>query len=251
STEKKKKKRRQHSSSSSGSVSHEESVDSDEPASTKSTQDTPTKKINGLDQSLSRSQMIPVQGKELSPVLLPQPLIPLQSPKGSPSQKAAHVNLHADDSNKQAAASPGGPERLPLSRSRSSSQHSHSYRRRSSSASSYSRSRSRSHSRSRSRSPSQYSRHRSNSKSYSRSRSRSVSSVSGHRSSHRDSRSPSIRRRRGSPSHLDKRRITSCRSPARRSYRYSSYSRSYSRSRSESRLKSRSPSRWHSRRGHY
>ena len=48
------------------------------------------------------------------------------------------------------------------------------------------------------------------SRSYSRSRSRSRSSSIGskRRRSRRDSRSPSIRRRRGSPSHLDKRRIT-------------------------------------------
>jgi len=69
-----------------------------------------------------------------------------------------------------------------------------------------SRSRSYSYSRSRSRSYSysSYSRSRSRSWSFSRSRSRSYSSAS----SRSRSRSPSIQRRRGSPSFLDKRRIT-------------------------------------------
>ena len=79
---------------------------------------------------------------------------------------------------------------------------------------SYSRSRSRSRSysysrsRSRSYSYSSYSRSRSRSYSYSRSRSRSYSYSSYSSRSRSRSRSPSIVRRRGSPSFLDKRRIT-------------------------------------------
>ena len=84
---------------------------------------------------------------------------------------------------------------------------------------SYSRSRSRSYSyssrsRSRSYSYSSYSRSRSRSRrsrSYSRSRSRSRSYSYSSYSSRSRSRSPSIVRRRGSPSFLDKRRITSAR----------------------------------------
>jgi len=82
---------------------------------------------------------------------------------------------------------------------------------------SYSRSRSRSRSysysrsRSRSYSYSSYSRSRSRSYSYSRSRSRSYSYSSYSSRSRSRSRSPSIVRRRGSPSFLDKRRITSAR----------------------------------------
>ena len=79
---------------------------------------------------------------------------------------------------------------------------------------SYSRSRSRSYSssRSRSRSYSSYSsRSRSRSYSSSRSRSRSYSYSSYSSRSRSRSRSPSIVRRRGSPSFLDKRRITSAR----------------------------------------
>ena len=81
---------------------------------------------------------------------------------------------------------------------------------------SYSRSRSRSYSSSRSRSrsysySSSYSRSRSRSYSSSRSRSRSYSYSSYSSRSRSRSRSPSIVRRRGSPSFLDKRRITSAR----------------------------------------
>jgi len=72
-----------------------------------------------------------------------------------------------------------------------------------------SRSRSYSYSHSRSRSYSRSSYSRSRSRSYSRSRSRSYSSYSSRSRSR--SRSPSIQRRRGSPSFLDKRRITSAR----------------------------------------
>ncbi|KAG8187666.1 hypothetical protein JTE90_005518 [Oedothorax gibbosus] len=89
-----------------------------------------------------------------------------------------------------------------LASDRSSRSRSYSHRRTKSRSQSYSRSRSRSKSRSRSRSKS-YSRSVSID---SRSRSRSYSSRSRSRT---DDRSPSIPRRRGSPSFLDKRRITS------------------------------------------
>ncbi|KAL5016739.1 hypothetical protein ScPMuIL_006328 [Solemya velum] len=114
----------------------------------------------------------------------------------------------------------------------------------------------RAHSDSRSRSSSYDRRARSRSssrkKSYSRSRSRS-------HSKRRESRSPSIRRRHGSPSHLDKRRITSARkrpvpynrpSPLTPSSvsSYDSYHRySRSRSRSRTRYSSHSPSYSHRR----
>lgn len=110
-----------------------------------------------------------------------------------------------------------------------------------------SKSRSYTYSRSRSRSYSHSSYSRSRSKSYSYSRSRSYSSYS----SRSRSRSPSIQRRRGSPSFLDKRRITSARkrpipyhrptpSPTPSYSSSSSYSRSPSRSRGMGRSRSRS-----------
>lgn len=110
-----------------------------------------------------------------------------------------------------------------------------------------SKSRSYTYSRSRSRSYSHSSYSRSRSRSYSYSRSRSYSSYS----SRSRSRSPSIQRRRGSPSFLDKRRITSARkrpipyhrptpSPTPSYSSSSSYSRSPSRSRGMDRSRSRS-----------
>lgn len=100
---------------------------------------------------------------------------------------------------------------LKTSKSRSKSR-SYSRGRSRSYSSSRSRSYSSSHSRSRSRSYS-YSRSRSRSRrySYSRSRSRSYSYSSYSSRSRSRSRSPSIVRRRGSPSFLDRRRITSAR----------------------------------------
>ncbi|XP_067651386.1 serine/arginine repetitive matrix protein 2-like isoform X2 [Haliotis asinina] len=116
--------------------------------------------------------------------------------------------------------------------------------RRSSRSPTHSRSRSRSYSRSRSRSRK---RDRSYSRSRSHSRRRSYSRSPSHDSRRRESRSPSIRRRKGSPSHLDKRRITSARKRPVPYYRPSPPSpssddsyRSYSRSRSRSRFRSRS-----------
>ncbi|XP_025092135.1 serine/arginine repetitive matrix protein 2-like isoform X3 [Pomacea canaliculata] len=103
-----------------------------------------------------------------------------------------------------------------------------------------SRTKSRSHSRERSRKSESIEKRRARSRSCSRSRSYSRSfsrSRSRNRTPHRVTRSPSIRRRHGSPSHLDKRRITRSRSQSyNRNHRRRSHSQVY-----RSRSRSRSP----------
>jgi len=132
---------------------------------------------------------------------------------------------------------------LKSSKSRSKSRSRHNKRSKSRS-SYYSRSRSRSYSNSSS------SRSRSRSRSWSYSRSRSYSSFYSRSRSRSKSRSPSIQRRRGSPSFLDKRRITSARkrpipyhrptpSPTPSYSSSSSYDRSPSRSRGRERSRSK------------
>lgn len=147
----------------------------------------------------------------------------LQDPLGNPTDRPNRIHIDRRSRSRSPSSSPSH------SPTGSHSYRSHSYKR----SHSYD-SMSDSSSSSRSRSG-----RRSRSYSNSRSRSRSTSSGTPRRRSRRDSRSPSIRRRRGSPSHLDKRRITSGR-----------YDR-YSRSRSPRRQRSPARERGESRRGHY
>ncbi|XP_035826707.1 serine/arginine repetitive matrix protein 4 isoform X2 [Aplysia californica] len=273
-SEEKRRSKRQHNSSSSDSDSQDDSDDSDVPARSSSDKEGEISRTNG---HFNSSQ--PTDKKEsLSPTTT-SAWIRSQSNKSVISSDSVAVSAVSDSvwpsqettapsSAVVSSAVNGGARRshsrsLSRSRSRTGSHRSRSYKRSSHrSRSDSSRSRSRSHSRSRSRthSPSRSPRRSRRSRSHSRShsRSRSLSSASDRRggggSGHRDSRSPSIRRRHGSPSHLDKRRITSARkrpvpyyrpspSPSDSDSSYASRSRTRSpASRSRFRSLSRSPS---------
>ncbi|CAL1541187.1 unnamed protein product [Lymnaea stagnalis] len=207
----KRKHRRHHSTSSSDSDSHDDSGESDT-VDLKDKDEMSAVKTNGL--TLSPLQSLVVQRKESTPPILPPPqtcqIINKSSPPKTMVSPKVDTGSNMKYPNEGGTLSRAKSRSASRSRSRSNSYHSHSYRRstrRSSSKSSSSRSRSRTHS------PTFSLRRHSHSKSHSRSRSRSRSPSSGsdHRGGHRDSRSPSIRRRHGSPSHLDKRRITSAR----------------------------------------
>ncbi|XP_021346348.1 serine/arginine repetitive matrix protein 2-like isoform X2 [Mizuhopecten yessoensis] len=133
-----------------------------------------------LSRSLSYSPTVGPKTKES----VPSPKLPYKSP--SPVTRHSRPSRSRSQSRRHKSSS--------WSRSRSRSKSS-------------SRSRSRTHSRNRKRRSRSYSKSRSRSRSRSRRRNYSRS-ASRSRSRHRMSRSPSIRRRKGSPSHLEKRRIT-------------------------------------------
>ncbi|GFN99420.1 serine/arginine repetitive matrix protein 2 [Plakobranchus ocellatus] len=193
------------------------------------------KKIQGKSPTESEGE----RKRQLVTAVLPPPGVSTSAPPDSETSKPSHETRSRSRSKTRShlTGSHKGSSRRSTSFSSSSSSSSWSRER------SHDRSHSKSRSPSWSRSPKRYSHKRS----VSRSRSRHHSSGSEHSSGdhrhrhHRDSRSPSIRRRRGSPSHLDKRRITSklvkslCHRSKYRSSRSSSYSRSTSRSWSSAR----------------